>query len=440
MTRRLVMSVAAVLTLWACDQTMPAQPDTEPQMSMVPVSVSAAPGIGTLTITVSASDIPSDLVFNVTMTNGEATDTITIPAGSARTITVRGYDASNIETHRGSKTVNLTEGLNPQLTVVLQGLTGDQPLVVVLGETTVAVSPETATVSVGGTTQLAAVVTDEAGDTLDVSVRWASSHPAVVTVDDAGLVSGVSLGSTSVTATYAGLGASAAVTVSEVVLPTNESSLVFTPGNYVRIPSDPVLQGLVSFTLEFWTFIEAIQDESIIGTEFFATGWQFYPGTWAGIESEGVWAANSGAHAQGPSLTSTGVWYHVAMVYDDALTENQWKLFLDGQLVEQQSINLGLIGDGQDVVINRHTWASGSSSRLSGKIDEVRVSDVARYSASFSPPTIRFATDAHTLLLLHFDEMSGGSILDSSGNGLDGSVVGSVTWSADTPMQAVSNN
>ena len=221
MKRVVLFSLMMTLVVAACsDQGNPAQPDTEPQMAMVPVSVAAAPAINTLTITVSASDIASDLVFNVTMTNGEATDTITIPAGSDRTITVRGYDASNIETHRGSKTVNLTEGVNPQLTVVLEGLTGDQPLVVALGETTVTVSPETATVSVGGTTQLSAVVTDEAGDTLAVSVRWASTHPAVATVDDAGLVSGVSVGSASIIATYGGVGASAAVTVSDAVFPT----------------------------------------------------------------------------------------------------------------------------------------------------------------------------------------------------------------------------
>ena len=218
MKRVVLSTLALTLVVAACsDQSNPAQPDTEPQMAVVPVSVAAAPAISTLTITVSASDIASDLVFNVTMTNGEATDTITIPAGSDRTITVRGYDASNIETHRGSKTVNLTEGVNPQLTVVLEGLTGDQPLVVALGETTVTVSPETATVSVGGTTQLSAVVTDEAGDTLAVSVRWASTHPAVATVDDAGLVSGVSVGSASIIATYGGVGASAAVTVSDYV-------------------------------------------------------------------------------------------------------------------------------------------------------------------------------------------------------------------------------
>jgi uncharacterized protein (TIGR02145 family) len=89
--------------------------------------------------------------------------------------------------------------------------------VVALGETTVTVTPETATVSVGGTEQLSAVVTDEAGDTLAVSVRWASSNPAIATVDDAGLVTGASAGSATIVGTYGGVGASAAVTISDYV-------------------------------------------------------------------------------------------------------------------------------------------------------------------------------------------------------------------------------
>jgi surface protein len=213
--RRIALLIV-VLAVAACsEQSTPVQPDTKPQMAMVPVSVAAAPAISTLTITVSASDITTDLVFNVTMTNGEATDTITIPAGSDRLITVRGYDAGNIETHRGSKTVNLIEGVNPQLTVVLQGLTGDQPLVVALGETTVTVTPAAATVSVGAKVELSAVVTDEAGDTLQVSVRWASTRPAIASVDQTGLVTGVSAGASSVIATYDGVAASAAITAAE---------------------------------------------------------------------------------------------------------------------------------------------------------------------------------------------------------------------------------
>ena len=220
MNRAILCMAAVTVVVSGCsDAVTTLESSAEPQLAMVPVNVSAAPAITTLSITVSAADIATDLIFNLDMSGGAASDTITIPAGSSRTVTIRGFDENGIETHRGSKTVHLTEGLNPQLTIVLLGLTGELPLLVILGETNVAVTPEAVSLSVGGTAQLEAVVTDESGDTLDVAVRWGSSNPAFVTVDEAGMVSGVGLGSASVVATYGGVGAGSAVTVVEEVLP-----------------------------------------------------------------------------------------------------------------------------------------------------------------------------------------------------------------------------
>jgi uncharacterized protein YjdB len=195
------------LTLWvaACsDQPTPAQPDTEPQMATVPVSVAAAPAISTLTITVSASDIPSDLVFNVSMTNGEATDTITIPAGSDRTITVRGFDAQAIETHRGSRVADMIEGLNAPLSIVLSALRAELPIVIVFGAVDIDVTLGRDTVSVGGSVQAVAIGVDEMGDTVALPVRWGTQHPAVATVDSAGRVTGLREGTTAIVATWQG--------------------------------------------------------------------------------------------------------------------------------------------------------------------------------------------------------------------------------------------
>ncbi|MFZ9982903.1 MAG: LamG-like jellyroll fold domain-containing protein, partial [Cyclobacteriaceae bacterium] len=211
---------------------------------------------------------------------------------------------------------------------------------------------------------------------------------------------------------------------------SQERSLSFSPGNYVRIPANPKLQGLTSMTVEFWTNIASIQDEAIIGTEYFGTGWHFYPGTWAYFQGTSGAVENSGAHGRGPSLTTTGVWYHVAMQYDGAV----FKLFINGVLKEEITKPVGIIGDNGDVVINRHTWDSGSSSRLTGKIDEVRISNMARYGGNFTPPVNAFGTDVNTLALYHFNEGSGSAIIDSSGNGINGFTVGSIGWTADTPV------
>jgi len=63
-----------------------------------------------------------------------------------------------------------------------------------------------------------------------------------------------------------------------------------------------------------------------------------------------------------------------------------------------------------------------------GILDEVRISNVARYREDFSPET-RFEPDEFTLALYHFDEGQGDVLADSSGNGHDGRIVGA-TWVA----------
>ena len=50
-----------------------------------------------------------------------------------------------------------------------------------------------------------------------------------------------------------------------------------------------------------------------------------------------------------------------------------------------------------------------------GKIDEVRISKIARYDRDFTPP-LRHAKDADTIALYHFDQGSGDILKDSSGN------------------------
>src|SRR6185437_16421157 len=81
------------------------------------------------------------------------------------------------------------------------------------------VSPATASLTVGGTQQLSAVVKDAAGTVLTGrAVSWASSNAAVATVSAGGLVTGVAAGSVAITATSEGKSASASFTVTAVVV------------------------------------------------------------------------------------------------------------------------------------------------------------------------------------------------------------------------------
>src|SRR2546425_117394 len=81
----------------------------------------------------------------------------------------------------------------------------------------VAVSPAAASVSVGSALQLGALVKDGDGDGVaGRTVTWATGNGAVATVSASGLVTGLAVGSTTITATSEGQSGTAAVTVSTV--------------------------------------------------------------------------------------------------------------------------------------------------------------------------------------------------------------------------------
>src|SRR6266545_2499188 len=82
----------------------------------------------------------------------------------------------------------------------------------------VAVSPASATVPVGQTVQLAATPKDASGNALSGRVvMWTTSNAAVGTVNASGLVTGVTAGSATITATSEGQGGTAAITVTATV-------------------------------------------------------------------------------------------------------------------------------------------------------------------------------------------------------------------------------
>jgi uncharacterized protein YjdB len=93
----------------------------------------------------------------------------------------------------------------------------------------VVVSPATASVLVGQTTQLTATLRDAENNQLTGrTITWSSSNPAVATVNGSGLVSGVGQGGATITATSEGQSGSAAITVN-VAQPAPVASVTVTP-------------------------------------------------------------------------------------------------------------------------------------------------------------------------------------------------------------------
>jgi hypothetical protein len=84
----------------------------------------------------------------------------------------------------------------------------------------VQLSPTTATVQVGQTVQLTATTYDTNGHIIDGRpVTWMSERPAVADVNAGGLVTGVAVGQTGITATSDQQSAKAEITVTAAPLP-----------------------------------------------------------------------------------------------------------------------------------------------------------------------------------------------------------------------------
>ena len=211
---------------------------------------------------------------------------------------------------------------------------------------------------------------------------------------------------------------------------SNSNSLDFGSGDFVRIPIAPELADFSEVTIEFWYYQISRGEEFIVATEYFNTGWGFHN------ENPNVlqWRVEGGPYSLGGSNFPIpyNEWMHVAGVYDGS----ELRLYANGTLVASEAYS-GTISDSrnEDIVINRHVWASGSSSRLTGQLDELRISNVARYDGDFTPPAYAFEPDVNTLALYHFDEASGSMVEDASGNGHNGNTSGT-SWSANLPFSS----
>jgi uncharacterized protein YjdB len=115
------------------------------------------------------------------------------------------------------------------LTATSEGKSGTASITVtIVPVAAVAVTPAAANIRVGGTVQLTATATDSAGNVLAGRVvTWASSAPAVASVNGSGLVTGVAAGTATLTATSGGKCGTATVTVT--IAPV--ASVTLSPGS-----------------------------------------------------------------------------------------------------------------------------------------------------------------------------------------------------------------
>jgi hypothetical protein len=160
----------------------------------------------------------------------------------------------------------------------------------------------------------------------------------------------------------------------------------------------------------------------------------------------------------GTSNAANGLWRHIAVTRRRSTGEMQ--IFVDGV---REAIGSGGTGnmsyrDGRStsfplsdpyLVIGAEKHDAGPAyPSYNGFIDEVRISNIIRYTSNFTRPSSPFSADANTVGLYRFNEGTGTVIGDSSGfaggpsNGIRsvGGPSSGPQWSTDTPFTPTSSN
>jgi hypothetical protein len=197
-----------------------------------------------------------------------------------------------------------------------------------------------------------------------------------------------------------------------------------------------------------WIYGNIIFDRDIYGAGDFG---DFGVSIANGRVSFGVSNGSNGQTICSTQSVTNGFWHHIAVTRNSS--NGQMRIFIDGQLNRTGTGATGDISyrDGRStpfpndpfLVIGAEKHDAGSSyPSYRGWVDEVRVSNIVRYNANFTPPTQAFTTDANTVALYHFNEGSGTTANDSSGAGggpsngvlnIGGTPTGPI-WSSDSPF------
>lgn len=141
---------------------------------------------------------------------------------------------------------------------------------------------------------------------------------------------------------------------------------------------------------------------------------------------------------QGTTDLRDGQWHHVAVYRNSG--SGLMEIFVDGAREATFSGPTGLITyDGDSPATDQYHYLCKEKLNATFGCDcdmsEIRVSSNQRYSgATYTVPTAAFTTDANTIGLYHFDENSGTTLGDSSGNNFDGELLQSPTWSTADPF------
>jgi len=171
-------------------------------------------------------------------------------------------------------------------------------------------------------------------------------------------------------------------------------SFLTSSSNYLSIPDSADFNfGSGDFTIDFRVSSTLANDGGVISKRESGTGvgWiieiRATGAVWLRAKVGGVYSDTFLATAAGAVVANTVT--HVAVVRNGS----SWYIFVNGVQAATTS-NAGILDNyASPVIIGSSRIAGGIEDNLPGILDEVRVSNIARWTAAFTPPTVEYTVD-----------------------------------------------
>ena len=202
--------------------------------------------------------------------------------------------------------------------------------------------------------------------------------------------------------------------------------------------------GTNPFTIEFWYNVTVLNGNTGSSAQNLLIGDNGYNSVWAiGLMNDfypAVYLANTRT-LYSATVPTLNTWYHLAWVREGS-GSNQSKLYINGTLASNGTGTVGTnFSNSNNLFLGQqgNTSWRGTTRDLEGYLEEIRISNVARYTSNFTAfgqgggtiasPT-QFTSDANTKLLVHGGAVAAVAASDSM------SLISTTTTAQTAPTKA----
>lgn len=171
------------------------------------------------------------------------------------------------------------------------------------------------------------------------------------------------------------------------------TSMYFNGSSRLTLPTGPNLNLTGDFTIEMWVNLSSLPSYSMLfDTSASGTAGSTMTELW--VESSGAvvyYVRGSGILTSSAGVVTTNTWYHIALVKNGT----SQVLYVNGTSVASATSSVQPNSGYSWTIGDRIASAGSGQYPLTGYIDDLRITNgVARYTATFTPPTAAFSDTA----------------------------------------------